>query len=478
MLKKLLIISSSLSIIAGAWGACATSHKSCSCDKGGFNGFSIGLSAGYRIQTAKDKVETPKSTILSKAFKSYEEVLKEVAALATTNLPVINVPDAGIASGAAAEANYQLATNYFNENLVKRVNAVMSQFGLALPTNITWGHGGFANDAAVANIEFRPSTAYTIGGSELLGVGPYTANGSAVAVGAAMPAANIQAAGASAVKSINWGILSHIALQNKDKFTPTSALNEGVSTTVEASTSEIRSHNQQGVYSLRLGYGHSFAHFHGGFELACDLYSGKLPVKVASSKEVKQKVFEKNGVSYSYDGELPALDHKITLRNKGSLAVVFKPGLAYNNVLFYVPLEVNMTRYEVKFDRSSDNIKAYDNMFPSYAGTITVDGKTYATVNTISAVSVDGQGDVTREDVNFSKQKNRLGYAFGLGSTVKLNSRFSIDFRGTYSPNNKLKIDVPAYKSNALLDDSRLGSRHQIKLSSIKLALGFIWHVN
>lgn len=444
------------------------------CPRTGINGFYLGVSAGYRFQVAKDKktqkAYTVKGTYVTKtaaenrsdALTVIGEELKEFKAL-------VGITDVITASSARnGTGTLKTVTTAFNER-VTELNTLLSPFGIQIEIpsgNWTYqetpGTGG--NDVVVTLV---PPSKYKINDSLTF-----------------LPADNYDLVVAQIDDTLNSndfneGIKDYVdpnnfalvtlAAQKTGAFSDT--LDE-TSTSVAESTTETRSHNQQGAFALRIGYDHSFNKFYIGGELFGEMICGKLPIQKIADLTATQNAFSYGSQNYSYTTAMPTAAPKITLKQKWALGFVAKPGVTFGNFAFYVPLEVNLTKYDVKFERSADNFAKYT-AYPTY---LSADGKK-VTVTEIS--SADASSDAATS-LTYKKGKTKLGFAFGLGTIFQLSDHFSIDFRGMYSPNAKITVNTQNFSAidgaKYTVDPAQFGEKHRIKLSTIKLSLGFTYH--
>ena len=232
-------------------------------------------------------------------------------------------------------------------------------------------------------------------------------------------------------------------------------------------------------FGLNLGYGYVKDKLYIGGQLYGDISPGKMTVHKYLSAQYRSYVIGNTPILY---GQLmPVINTKATLKATYSGGIGVKLGYTEGALLFYVPLNLTVTKYTAKYMQNSDLVGQYgtisspvEAIIPSI-NKIDEDSGT-VTITKVTGVQPTGQtASATTGD--YTQNKTKINYAFGLGVAMKITEKISVDLCYTYSPTTKLNINKPAYQTPVYYDVQQLGLVNTIKVSSQKFALGVTWHI-
>jgi hypothetical protein len=205
--------------------------------------------------------------------------------------------------------------------------------------------------------------------------------------------------------------------------------------------------------------------------------TGKCGIKATDS--VESKTFDQFGEHYKYDTNLVRPDSNISVKQNYTFGLRFAPGFTLGNCRLYFPLELGYSRFVINFDRSEEAIKAFAGKNPTRSGNFNVDGVVKTADYILRDVTVDGADANTANSqansVIFKKNKSKILFGLGIGGGIKISKNVSFDVCATLVPSCTLTVDTPAYESNSLVDVSRLGETHEIKVQSLKIKVGFTY---
>ena len=266
--------------------------------------------------------------------------------------------------------------------------------------------------------------------------------------------------------------------------------------TIPGSVKKAKFNAINSSFGANVAYGKTFKNrFYVGGSLFGSFSTGTTTVQALPVTQTKSNGGMIGSDAFTYSAAMPDISQKITLKKNYSLGIGGKFGITEGRWLVYVPVNIAMTQYAVKFERNAADIAAYDNKSPSYttvSGTqdladsvanANAQGNNRITINldniittTHTLASVTGGSSTPVANTNYKKTKTKVECSFGVGAAYKLSKKVSIDLCYTYSPNSTMTVTTPAYKSNALLDTSRLGETHRVNISSHKIKLGVSYH--
>lgn len=254
------------------------------------------------------------------------------------------------------------------------------------------------------------------------------------------------------------------------------ASSETYSEEIKSTIKEVRSHKNNMNIGLSIGYQHAFGVFYTGIELGAEFTPGK--IKIQNVAVDGAKVHHLGASTFTYDKEIPAPVPEISLKTKYSFNVTPMFGITSGNWMFYIPVTLKVTKYDLSVTPSSSfsGITAPTVTYPEadaarvgpYALT---DANVTADSTTASKVEEAKENTMSK----YKKGKTKFGFEVGLGAKVMLSRNVFVGVRYMYSPKTTLKIDTPAYSSNVLNDMHRLGANHKVSVSSHKgvLEIGY-----
>lgn len=259
---------------------------------------------------------------------------------------------------------------------------------------------------------------------------------------------------------------------------------------LKATTKEVKSHKNNMNIGLSLGYQHAFGVFYTGVELGAEFTPGKIKIQNVDVDGVK--AHQLGSSTFTYDKEIARAIPEISLKTKYSFSVTPMFGITSGNWMFYIPVTLKFTKYDLSVTPSS-TFSGVSLPTVSYPETnaacvgpymlsdvkVSADGvSTTETTAKAEATKSDSTTTETSKETTMStykKGKTKFGVEFGLGAKVMLSKNVFVGLRYMYSPKTSIKIDTPAYKSNALHDPYRLGANHKVSVSSHKgvLEIGY-----
>jgi opacity protein-like surface antigen len=220
---------------------------------------------------------------------------------------------------------------------------------------------------------------------------------------------------------------------------------------------------------LNVGYQHAIGLFYTGIEISGEFTPGKVKVQTASTVKSKAHQIANTPVELRYDSEVTSGEPEITLKTKYSFGITPMFGITAGNWIFYVPVHLKMTKYDMKIT-------------PANIGTINapigVTAKTGYSMLKVTDLKVVADGTSTDTTAAaaavYKKGKTKFGIEFGLGARVLLSKNVFLGLRYTYAPKTTIKISAPAYTgSKALHDLNRLGTDYKTSIESHNVSLEF-----
>lgn len=466
MSKKLLIAASLL--------AFSTAGVNATCQS--FDGFSAGATVGFNVSTVKVKKDEKKLT------ETYKTTTKSdfnqtgfdtaMAAVADAWDKLADIQEANpvtIGNGAAkteanrATMNTQIAARY--ENLIKAVK----KFG----------------------IEYTPVTVSAVTHSDPNGGGAnthdkYDFTAAKLGTTAATVDTNKTTDNLRTKAFADWDLDAFQDMENEYNFKNGAFFAElaklasnygGTSEQSDAKTLEYKdaetntkAHKNNVNFGLNVAYGHTFGKFYIGAGILAEMNTGKTTVQ--SKSDAKSKTYNGLGHTYNLSTEVADVTAKEKLKQKFSFGLRLKPGVTCGDWLFYVPVDLSLTKYEFKSERDEAANVALAAATEAAAKT----PATYDAGTVTNSVTTTYKAASDSADATFKKNKTKFGYAFGLGAAVKLADNVSLDLAVTYSPNNKITVNTPNYTKASMLDAAGYGDKKTIKVSNYKATLGVSYH--
>lgn len=461
MSKKLLIAASLL--------AFSTAGVNATCQS--FDGFSAGATVGFNVSTVKVKKAEKKVT------ENFTKTVKGVFDKAGFDAKVKAVQDADLADKTVVFPDAMLAAAAANNDVMVNANqkdaanaAVIAYYANKVAALKTFGF----TDAEIVLPKFEALTitdatlaAAKLGDTELQAA---KAAGAITAANPATQAAKRDALLALLVDNDDFNAAFNAAALTKiSLFTGNATITKDKLEYTDAETN-TQAHKNQVNFGLNVAYGHTFGKFYIGAGLMAEMNTGKTTLQ--SKSDAKSKTYNGLGHTYNLSTEVADVTAKETLKQKFSFGLRLKPGVTCGDWLFYVPVDLSLTKYEFKSERNEAANKALDAATLATATT----PATYNGDTVTDSVSTTYTAASTSADATFKKNKTKFGYAFGLGAAVKLADNVSLDLAVTYSPNNKITVNTPNYTNASILDASGYGDKKKIKVSNYKATLGVSYH--
>ena len=260
---------------------------------------------------------------------------------------------------------------------------------------------------------------------------------------------------------------------------------------IASSDSEIKSHRNSMNFGLFVGWQKAFDSFFFGTELGFDMIPGKIKLqdKVstvypnpihdvvlnnATDKAATTKKFGTNGlVQYTSD--------EISFKTKWSMRLTPMFGFTNGTWAFYVPVSLKFSKLELSIARTEPTLY-------STGGTTTVmddtnnpfylqDGDVFYTGldNDAAANEVDSVDTGTNSELSWKKSKTRFGFEVGLGTKLMITKNIAVDLRIMYSPNQKMKVNSNAFKTQDVTNTKQHGVTENVRTDSLKGTLSVSW---
>lgn len=247
---------------------------------------------------------------------------------------------------------------------------------------------------------------------------------------------------------------------------------------LKAATKEIKSHRNNMNIGLSVGYQHALGALYTGFELGAEFVPGK--VKIQNISVDGHKVHRLGDCDFTYEKAVTRAVPEISLKTKYSFGFTPMFGMTAGNWMFYIPVTLKLTKYELNIDHSNTftNAKLASVSYPETAA----DRVGPYTLSNVKVTAADNKPVSAKKKNNKAKTKNlstykqgktRVGFEIGAGARVAVSRNVFIDVRYTYSPRTSFKVNAPAYQSGTALHDlNRLGTKHNVGVSSHKGMIG------
>ena len=292
-------------------------------------------------------------------------------------------------------------------------------------------------------------------------------------------------------------------------------------TTYMTASHTLSSHKSSASYELDVAWGHS-VHTYGYigaqafFELSpgtATIQSSASAVPISSYNIITTSGGTLNDIKMSfYDStsenavSLPLIQEQITMKKKYAFGAGIKLGFTVGNCLLYIPFNISMTKYSSNFNRDTNAIAQYDSTtfwpksLPSNATSGVVSSVENVIAGSPSSYVAPAVGDtidfrqgysypkltnITGANTtanlpaagNYTKSSTKFGYSFGFGILASLTDKVSVGLCYTYAPRTKMNVTTPAYASNVLYDQTRLGRTHTFRICDNKITLSFAYSI-
>lgn len=247
---------------------------------------------------------------------------------------------------------------------------------------------------------------------------------------------------------------------------------------LKAATKEIKSHKNNMNIGLSVGYQHAFGVLYTAVELGAEFVPGR--VKIQNISVDGHKVHRLGNCDFTYEKAIARAVPEISLKTKYNFEFTPMLGINAYNWAFYIPITLKLTKYELNVTPSSTfaNAKLASVSYPE----TTADRVGPYTLSNVKVTTADNKTASVKNKTNKTKAKNlsaykqgktRVGFEIGAGARVAVSRNVFVDLRYTYSPRTSFKVNTPAYRaSNALHDLNRLGTKHNVGVSSHKGMIG------
>jgi opacity protein-like surface antigen len=258
---------------------------------------------------------------------------------------------------------------------------------------------------------------------------------------------------------------------------------------LKAVTKTVAGHKNHFTVGGCVGYQHAIGAFYTGLELGAEFTPGKVNVrkseKTFDDTDKNLSIRKQQHLSFRYPEAVPSVQPKVSLKTKYSIGITPMLGITAGNWLFYVPITLKLTKYELLAERGKitepsrlpgitlcdlENLNLpillFDPKFAVADSTTTTGTETTAATHAESAEkTATEKGAIVGR---YKKGKTKFGIEFGAGARFFVTPHLFLGLRYTYSPRVTMKFSTPKYDTKLLHDPYRYGAEHKVSVSSHK----------